>query len=108
MTPTEFLSSEICPQCGVEENNVVTNSRIYQAGRHRRRMCRSCGHRWSTIEVSVKLIAALREAIRSSGDYDTRLMSDLHKISVLVADIRGRIDRSGDVLNLPHIVGEDE
>lgn len=108
MTSPQFLSCEICPKCGVEENNTVTNSRIYTTGRLRRRKCLSCTHRWSTIEVGVKLIAAMREASRTRMETNAGLLLDLYKIDILVQGIRNRVEGGRDVLNLPTFVGEDE
>jgi hypothetical protein len=47
-----------CPQCH-DNGTRVSDSRPYlhnHAWRRRRRYCRKCGHRWSTIEVPIELV----------------------------------------------------
>jgi hypothetical protein len=47
-----------CPAC-LGNGTRVSDSRPYlhnRAWRRRRRYCRTCGHRWSTIEVPIELV----------------------------------------------------
>lgn len=43
-----------CPQCGAMKTT-VEDSRVGTNGIRRRRQCSSCDHRWSTIEVEIKV-----------------------------------------------------
>jgi len=56
-----------CPACG-QDGSGVTNSRVYNGTIHRRRQCRSCGHRYSTVEThfrpgDAETIAHLQERV---------------------------------------------
>lgn len=50
----------VCPNCD-NYNIKVTDSRARHDGLsiRRRRMCTRCGHRWTTVEVSVSILAEL-------------------------------------------------
>lgn len=43
----------ICPKCGYEDNEVI-NSRDDGKTKIRRRQCRLCNTRWSTVEVRIE------------------------------------------------------
>ena len=54
--PAEEETVMICPKCGGRA--VVVDSRTYPTGEvRRRRKCRRCGHRFSTLEAEVKFEA---------------------------------------------------
>lgn len=44
---------ESCPVCNSPGVRVM-DSRVRTSGRSRRKRCERCGHRWSTIEVSLE------------------------------------------------------
>lgn len=46
-----------CPQCGGE--TFITNSRKTCDNVRRRRVCRECGHRFSTTEIEIDLLNKL-------------------------------------------------
>lgn len=48
-----------CPLCC--GGSLVTDSRVRGSAKHRRRVCRECGHRWSTVET-------MATAERGAGD----------------------------------------
>lgn len=55
---SERQSQSACPVCqkfGV----LVSDSRLVDGYRRRRRTCLSCGHRWSTVEVAFDLYRRL-------------------------------------------------
>lgn len=62
--------TDICLKCGAGSD--VINSRPRGKTRMRRRQCGCCGHRWSTIEVSVdgEYEAALERVIALAGVVD--------------------------------------
>ena len=48
-----------CPNCG-SDHSAVYDSRPRPSSVCRRRECSACGHRWSTIELSIEEHNALR------------------------------------------------
>lgn len=53
-------NARVCPKCGqeqshVEDTRVDKKTQILQ----RRRVCRSCGTKWMTVEINKSLFAAL-------------------------------------------------
>lgn len=51
MNNTVGLSVDICPNCGAATR--VCNSRIIKGVRQRRRVCQKCGHRFTSLEISI-------------------------------------------------------
>jgi hypothetical protein len=41
-----------CPKCGHEITSVTTTARSREAGFYRRRLCLSCGHRFTTAQLA--------------------------------------------------------
>lgn len=64
-----------CPSCHGQPVTVV-DSRYIDGMRRRRRRCPQCNHRWTTVEVSIAELKAMREAL------------------VLMRQFRGSIDRA--------------
>lgn len=51
-----------CPACkGTDE--IVIDTRDVSEGQRRRRECRTCGHKWNTIEMSMSEIEEMRKVI---------------------------------------------
>ena len=50
---------QVCPQCGAD--TYVVDTRPYLDGIRRRRECKECGYRYSTLEYNIEYIEALRE-----------------------------------------------
>lgn len=48
-----------CPECGSSQTS-VSDSRSHEDGRRRRRLCESCGCKFSTIEMTIKDYKALQ------------------------------------------------
>lgn len=51
----------------------VIDTRDHPLGRRRRRMCRTCGYRWTTIEVDWPTMEALRPAMIDAALAETTL-----------------------------------
>ena len=60
------LERPACPECG-EHNSAVTNSYATELEgyitRVRRRRCKSCDYRWSTYEMTLEDLTAIRLAL---------------------------------------------
>lgn len=51
-----------CPSCnGVDE--FVIDTRDISEGQRRRRECRTCGHKWTTLEMPMVEVEKMREVI---------------------------------------------
>jgi transcriptional regulator NrdR family protein len=65
---TEQHGSFLCPSCGTGKGQ-VKDSRPTEAGIRRRRVCMSCRHRWTTMEMTAqrnlsrRLLADLKTAM---------------------------------------------
>lgn len=59
---TIIVSSLSCPTCGSDDNQ-VTDTREHLLGQRRRRMCRVCETRWTTIELREGLVTRMANAI---------------------------------------------
>jgi len=55
-----------CPQCNALGTSVF-DSRVTRMGRLRRKECKHCDHRWSTIEVHLGDAASMTTAIEALG-----------------------------------------
>lgn len=62
-----------CPKCG-SWNIMVKDSRAQSYGRTRRRECRDCGERYTTVEITQKELAAKDNEIRRLKDAIERMM----------------------------------
>ena len=61
----EKIAITICPACGPSKADVA-DTRPRNGIIHRRRVCRSCSHRWSTVEVPTENFKSLARALRQA------------------------------------------
>lgn len=100
----QWLSGERCPICGRDENSVVTDSRVKEFGRRRRRTCNNCGHRWWTVEIADDLagrLLRLTGGLESIAARITAAQADLR--SLLAGDFGKETER--EVLEVGHDAG---
>jgi hypothetical protein len=70
-----------CPSCGSRENT-VKDSRPLDSTIRRRRQCRTCHHRWTTIE------AAIDDNASTTTQVFTAELAKIHDLSEQVADLK--------------------
>ena len=72
----------LCPNCkgGLV---AVIDSRQVEEGRRRRRGCGTCGHRWSTVEVSIDYLQHLQDAVNALETCRGTLTAALRSISAV-------------------------
>jgi transcriptional regulator NrdR family protein len=65
--PTMNFSMEVaavnCPKCG-SDNFLVADCRQRKDYISRRRWCQNCGHRFSTVEVTVEQLEEMKRKVR--------------------------------------------
>lgn len=91
--PAKGASTYPCPACGQFKATVV-DSRWQAEARTRRRLCRNCGERWSTIEIDMAAGRALQKFVK-------RFRAALSGVD----DIRGMLD---ELAQNPLVKGVDD
>lgn len=91
------MSASPCPGCGNSQSDVM-ESRESPLGLRRRRQCRSCAHRWSTVEVALvevqgsvdirQLVTDATLALVSADEQVARAAEKLRRVTTLMNLIR--------------------
>ena len=94
----EFASR--CPRCN-SATVIVADSREYDGQRRRRRHCKTCKHRWSTVEVP----ADMAERYDTALQWVDKAIDQMTKLRHHLA--AHAIDHQGDIFG-DHASGRDD
>ena len=74
-----------CPECFGQDTKVI-NSRALQHvnGVKRRRECKFCGHRWSTVELSNADLENIDDTIKMLGEYAQGVQKQVNAMSRII------------------------
>lgn len=90
-----------CPVCG-STKVYVKDSRSFNDGEHkrRRRECGECGHRWTTVEVTLKEFQTIDiDAVAANNERDKVISEEIAKISRKMEILAVKINVLGDRAN---------
>lgn len=105
-----------CPYCGEEDSKVI-DSRVTAEGKRRRRLCRNCSRRFTTVETVEKPLLMVAKRDGSLEPFNRRkllagIYTSLKKrpvraeaVEAIVDEIEARLGAEGDATVSPDKIG---